>query len=128
MSGTNKTIPRLWAGFAVIMAAAGVLLWRLGAAHFITGIAGGIAVAYLGLLMYYLLIPRPGSKPITFIRGYIPGALLRYIIMIGAFCAVVFVLRINAIGVLLGIFLGMMVSTFISLNHLRQSPHKHPEV
>ena len=37
-------------------------------------------------------------------------------------CAVVFWLKINAVGVLVGAFAGMMTATFISLNKMR-----HPE-
>lgn len=122
MNGKNNTAVNLAAGFAVVLAAAGVLLWRLGAAHLVTGIVWGIVVAHLGLLMYYILVPRPGGTTIKFFRGYLPGALLRYVIMISAFCAVVFWLRINAVGVLLGAFVGMMTATFISLNRMRRPP------
>ncbi|MGA2506613.1 MAG: hypothetical protein ABSF80_03960 [Chitinispirillaceae bacterium] len=122
MNGKNKIPARLSAGFAIVMLAAIVLLRRPGAAHVVTGIVWGMVVALLGLLIYYIVIPRPGVQVKSFIRGYLPGALLRYVIMICAFCAVVFWLKINAVGVLLGAFAGMMTATFISLNKMR-----HPE-
>lgn len=127
MSGKNKTAVSMIAGLAVVTAAAGVLLVRFGADHIATGIGGGIAVAYLGLLTYYLLVPRPGGRVKNFFRGYLPGALLRYVIMIGAFCAVVFRLRINAVGVLVGTFAGMMTATIISLFKMRRTPSRPPE-
>ena len=122
MKRKNNTAVNLPAGFAVLLAAAGVLLWRLGAAHLVTGIVWGILVAHLGLLMYFILVPRPDGTNIKFFRKYLPGALLRYVIMISAFCVVVFWLRINAVGVLIGTFAGMMTATFISLNRMRRPP------
>ena len=116
MNGKNKIPARLWAGFAIVMLAAVVMLQRPGAAHIVTGIVWGIVVAHLGVLIYYMMATRSGVK----VRGYLPGALLRNVIMIGAFCAVVFWLKINAGGVLLGAFAGMMTATFVSLNKMRR--------
>jgi hypothetical protein len=114
----------LLTGFVAVLVAAGVLLWRLSAANLMTGAVWGLGVAYTGVLLYYALIPRPGAGRVSFFRGYLPGALVRYVIMISAFCAVVFWLKINALGVLLGTFAGMMAATFVSLNKMRQTKSK----
>jgi hypothetical protein len=130
MSGKDTGIT-LVAGFVLTVAAAAALLLvpRFGEAHLVTGIVCGLGVAYLGFLLYYFLLPRPGEKGtgIPFLRGYLPGAALRYVIMIGAFCAVVFLLQVHAIGVLIGTFIGMMASTFVTLNKMRVPPPKSPE-
>jgi hypothetical protein len=49
-----------------------------------------------------------------------PGALLRYAVMIGVFSLAVFIIKINALGLLLGLFAGMTASTFFFLNKMRQ--------
>jgi len=127
MNRNNRVLPGLLTGFAAVMAAAGVLLWRLTAANILTGAVWGVGVAYTGVLLYYALIPRPGKGTVSFFRGYLPGAVLRYVIMVGAFCAVVFGLKINALGVLMGTFAGMMAATFVSLNKMRQTKSTLPE-
>jgi hypothetical protein len=127
MNRNNSMVPGLLTGFAAIMATAGVLLWRLTAANIVTGVVWGVGVAYAGVLVYYALIPRPGRGTGSFFRGYLPGALLRYVIMIGAFSVVVFWLKINALGVLIGTFGGMMAATFVSLNKMRQTKSTFPE-
>jgi hypothetical protein len=128
MSRSNAKPVTLLIGFVLTLAGAAVLLWKLGPENVITGTVWGIGVAYLGFLLFYFLIQRPKGHgtTVSLLRGYLPWALLRYVIMIGAFCAVVFWLRVNAIGVLLGIFLGMMASTFVSLAAMRRAPPKPP--
>jgi ABC-type enterochelin transport system permease subunit len=121
MSRVNVTLP-LISGFAVVAAAAAALFYALPPNNFITGTVAGVGVAYLGFLLYYFLMPRSG----TFLKSYLPGAVVRYVVMIGTFCIVVFMLKINMPGVLLGTFLGMMVSTFISLNTMRRSANNPP--
>jgi hypothetical protein len=122
MSSDNVTLP-LISGFVIVTAATIALFYSLPPNHFVTGTVAGVGVAYLGFLLYYFLMPRAG----TFLKSYLPGAVIRYVVMIGAFCVVVFILKINTLGVLLGTFIGMMISTFISLNTMRRSTNKPPE-
>jgi hypothetical protein len=124
--GTNLKLP-LILGMVVAAIAAAVLCAAFGRAHLATGTVMGICIAYLGFLLYMLLMPRSGGKGFSFVKNYLPGAAVRYAVMIGAFCAVVFWLRINTLGVLLGTFIGMMVSTFVSLSSMRQAATKPPE-
>jgi hypothetical protein len=128
MSASGKAAARYITGFAVVVgiAASMMVIPGLGRANLFTGIMSGIAVAYLGFLLLYFLFPRPAEKGErgSFFQGYIIGAVLRYAIMISAFCGVVFGLHINPIGVLIGAFAGMMTSTFISLNKMRQTTPK----
>ena len=128
MSASTKASLQYLSGFAGVLgiAAAASLIPGCGRANIFTGIVSGVAVAYLGFLLLYFLFPRPAENGanVSFFRSYILGAVLRYVVMIGAFCAVVFWLRINMFGVLIGAFIGMMVSTFVSLNKMKQAPPK----
>ena len=115
--------PLMTGGLVLVLAAAGLLLALVGRGKIVTGIVWGIFVAYAGTILYFFLIPRPAeSGPFRFVQGYLPGAVIRYIVMIGLFCGVVFWLRVNPAGVLIGTFVGMMASTFVSLNSMRQPP------
>jgi hypothetical protein len=116
------------AGIVAVAGIAAALYVFLGKAHLATGTVAGVGVAYLGFLLYVLLMPRPGTAGFSFVKNYLPGAVARYAVMIGAFCAVVFLLGINPLGVLLGAFLGMMASTFVTLNSMRQAANRPPEV
>jgi Zn-dependent protease len=126
MSTAKKAIP-LILGVVIVAGAVATLYPLLGASHLATGTVAGLGVAYLGFLLYFFLLPRPGEKGFSFFKSYLPGAAARYIVMIGAFCAVVFLLKINTLGVLLGTFVGMMLSTFLSINTMRRKPTKPPE-
>jgi Zn-dependent protease len=113
-------------GIVIVAIAAAVLYSILGADHLVTGTVAGIGIAYLGFLLYFFLMPRPDKDGFSFFKSYLPGAVIRYVVMIGAFCAIVFLLKINTLGVLLGTFIGMMISTFVSLNGMRRA-NKPPE-
>jgi Zn-dependent protease len=113
-------------GIVIVAIAAAVLYSILGADHLVTGTVAGIGIAYLGFLLYFFLMPRPDKDGFSFFKSYLPGAVIRYVVMIGAFCAIVFLLKINTLGVLLGTFIGMMISTFVSLNGMRKA-NKPPE-
>lgn len=126
MSGTSAPIA-LWAGFALVAAVAAALIPLAGRQSMATGITTGVGIAYLGFLLYYYLFPRPGNSNSSFMKLYVPGAVLRYVVMTGVFCTVVFLLKIHPIGVLLGTFVGMMASTFVSLNTMRQKGPKTSE-
>lgn len=119
------TVP-LILGIVIVAIATAALYAVLGADHLATGATAGIGIAYLGFLLYFFLMPRPGKDGFSFFKSYLPGAAVRYVVMIGAFCAVVFLLKINTLGVLLGTFIGMMISTFVSLNGMRKA-NKPPE-
>ena len=127
--GFGKIILPLVLGFAAVVCVSAVffLLPSFGADHLITGTVTGICVAYLGFLLYFFLMPRPKESGGSFFSSYLPGAVARYVVMVGAFCIVVFLLKIHTLGVLLGTFIGMMISTFISLNLMRRTPCKPPE-
>jgi hypothetical protein len=127
--GTGKGILLLVLGFVALSAAAAVLYLApaFGRGHFMTGAVAGVGVAYLAFLLYFLLLPRPDGKTLSFVRSYLPGAAVRYIVLVGAFCAVVFWLKMEAFGVLLGAFAGMMAATFVSLFKMRRSALKPPE-
>lgn len=127
MNRNHSTLAWLCTGFVAVIAVAGVLLWRLTAANIMTGAVWGLGVAYTGVLLYYALIPRPGAGTVSFFRGYLPGALVRYVIMISAFCAVVFWLKINTLGVLLGTFAGMMAVMFVTLLKMKQATARPPD-
>ena len=120
------TVP-LILGFAIISIASAALYFSLGVNHMATGTVTGIGIAYLGFLLYFFLMPRPGNNGFSFFKSYLPGAVIRYVVMITAFCAVVFLLKVNTLGVLLGTFIGMMISTFVSLNTIRRSTNRSPE-
>jgi hypothetical protein len=128
MSVNTKAAAGYITGFAVVVGIAVGMMFvpGLGRANLFTGIVTGVAVAYLGFLLLYFLFPRPAEngERESFVQGYMIGAVLRYAIMISAFCGVVFGLHINPIGVLIGAFVGMMTSTFISLNKMRQATPK----
>jgi Zn-dependent protease len=113
-------------GIVIVAIAAAVLYSVLGADHLATGTVAGIGIAYLGFLLYFFLMPRPDKDGFSFFKSYLPGAVIRYVVMIGALCAIVFLLKINTLGVLLGTFIGMMISTFVSLNGMRKA-NKPPE-
>ncbi|MBN1129127.1 MAG: hypothetical protein JXA71_09080 [Chitinispirillaceae bacterium] len=126
---TGKAILPLILGL-VLVAGAGMAFFflpGLGPDHPATGAVVGFGVAYLGFLLYYLLLPFPAGKNGSFFASYLPGAVARYVVMISAFCTVVFLFKIHTLGVLLGTFIGMMVSTFVSLNSMRRKPQKSPE-
>ena len=114
-------------GLLGIILATGALLVLLPAIPLASGIAAGVGIAYVGFMLYYFLFPRPGAQGLSFVKGYLPGAAVRYAAMIGIFCAVVFWLKMHAVGVLLGVFAGMMASTFVSLNTLRRNGEKTSE-
>jgi hypothetical protein len=113
-------------GIVIVAIVTAALYSVLGAKHLATGATAGIGIAYLGFLLYFFLMPRPGKDGFSFFKSYLPGAVIRYVVMIGAFCTVVFLLKINTLGVLLGTFIGMMISTFVSLNGMRKA-NKPPE-
>jgi len=123
---SNNTAAALFAGFVPIAGGAAAILITLGKDSPVTGIIWGIGVAYVGFLLYVLFIPRPG-KQFSFAKNYLPGAVARYVVMIGAFCVVVFVLKIHGLSVLAGIFAGMMTATIISLFKMRRTPSQPPE-
>jgi hypothetical protein len=125
MSSANVTLP-LIIGAVVVTAAAAVVYFLSGPLKLVTGTVAGFDIAYLGFLLYYFLLPRQIEKG-AFVKSYLPGAAARYIVMIGILCIAVFVLKINTLGVLLGTFIGMMLSTFVSLNTIRKSTAKPPE-
>jgi hypothetical protein len=119
MGPKNNPVPRLIIGLILAALAAGAALWKLKAGHPLTGVVWGIGISYFGVLVYTLLLPK-GSAGKTPVGGYLSGAVLRYVVMIGVFCFAVFIVRINGIGLLLGLFLGMTASTFFFLNKMRQ--------
>ena len=119
------TVP-LILGIVIVVIAAAALYSVLGANHLATGATAGIGIAYLGFLLYFFLMPRPGKEGFSFFKSYLPGAVVRYVVMIGAFCAIIFLFKINTLGVLLGTFIGMMISTFVSLDGMRKA-NKPPE-
>jgi hypothetical protein len=123
---TGKTTIPLILGFAAIAAAAAVLyvVPAFGPRHFLTGVAAGVGVAYLAFMLYFLLLPRPDGNKISIVKTYLPGAAARYVVLVGAFCATVFWLKIEAIGVLLGAFAGMMAATFVSLVKMRRAANR----
>jgi hypothetical protein len=97
-----------------------------GARHFLTGAAAGLGIANLAFLLYFLLLPRSDGKQMSFVRSYLPGAAARYVVLIGAFCAMIFWLKMEALGVLVGAFAGMMAATFISLVKMRRTATRSP--
>ena len=112
---------KLSIGLILAAALAGLTLWRLKAGHLITGVVWGIGIAYFGVLVYTLLLPKKsGGNGLA--TGYLPGAVLRYAVMIGVFSVAVFIVNINGIGLLLGMVAGMTASTFFFLNKMRQGP------
>jgi hypothetical protein len=124
----RNNVPMMLAGLALVLLGAGLLLALAGRDRMITGIAWGICVAYAGTMLYSILVPRPSDKgSFSFLQGYLPGALIRYSVMISVFCAVVFWLRVSSAGVLIGTFAGMRVSTFVSLNRMRLATAQPPE-
>jgi hypothetical protein len=125
MSSANVTLP-LIIGAVVVTAAAAVVYYLSGPLKLVTGTVAGFDIAYLGFLLYYFLLPRQTEKG-AFLKSYLPGAAARYTVMIGILYIVVFVLKINTLGVLLGTFIGMMLSTFVSLNTMRKATAKPPE-
>lgn len=114
-------------GLLAIILITGALQVFLPAAPLAAGIAAGVGIAYVGFILYYFLFPRPGVKKLTFFQGYLPGAAIRYAAMIGLFCAVIFWLKMDTMGVLLGAFVGMMVTTFLSLNTMRRKGENSSE-
>jgi hypothetical protein len=125
---TGKTlVPLILGGIATAAAAAVLyLVPAFGPRHFLTGTAGGLLVAYLAFLLYLLLLPRPDGNKISFVRSYLPGAVARYAVLIGAFCALVFWLNMDTLGVLVGAFAGMMAATFVSLVTMRRAATRTP--
>jgi hypothetical protein len=123
----GKTATALILGFVVIAAITAALYTApaFGARHAVTGMAAGVGVAYLGFILYFLLMPRPDEKGFSFFKSYVPGMMARYVVLIGAFCAVIFWLKMEALSVLLGAFAGMMAATFVSLVKMRR-PAKRP--
>jgi F0F1-type ATP synthase assembly protein I len=128
MRSGKSSLPLIF-GSIVVAGAAAILFFfpGFGPKHLVTGTVFGIGIAYLGFLLYYFLMPRPWVQGGSFFSSYLPGAAARYSVMIGVFCAAVFLLNIHPLGVLLGTFIGMMLSTFLSLNSMRQKPQKPPE-
>jgi hypothetical protein len=126
MTGGANTMIMLLALLAIVIVTVALQVF-LPAEPLAAGIAAGVGIAYVGFILYYFLFPRPGAKKLTFIQGYLPGAVLRYVAMIGLFCAVVFWLKMHTVGVLLGAFVGMMVSTFLSLNTIRHKGENSSE-
>ena len=126
--GTNKAVVPLVLGFFATAAAAAALYLvpAFGPRHFLTGAVAGLGVAYLALLLYFVLMPRPDGRKYSFVKSYLPGAAARYIVLVGAFCAVVFWLKMEAIGVLLGAFAGMMAATLVSLVKMRRTTNRSP--
>jgi hypothetical protein len=126
--GTNKAAVPLVLGFFATAAAAAALYLApaFGPRHFITGAVGGLCVAYLAFLLHVLLTPGPGVKYVSFAKSYLPGAAARYLVLTGAFCAVIFWLKMETLGVLLGVFTGMMTATFISLFKMRRTTERSP--
>ncbi|MBN2188156.1 MAG: hypothetical protein JW699_01780 [Chitinispirillaceae bacterium] len=126
--GTNKTVTPLVLGFFATAAATAALYVApaFGAGHFLTGAVAGAGVAYLAFLLYMLLIPAPDGKYISFVKSYLPGAAARYIALTGAFCAMVFWLNMEPLGVLLGVFAGIMAATFFSLIKMRRTTPRSP--
>jgi hypothetical protein len=113
----------------IVTAAITAVLYRapaFGAQHVVTGIAAGAGVAYLGFILYFFLMPRPDEKGFSFFKSYLPGVVARYVVLIGAFCAVIFWLKIEATGVLVGAFAGMMAAAFVSLVKMRRTAKKSP--
>jgi hypothetical protein len=109
---------KLSTGLILAAALAVLTLWKLKAGHLITGVVWGMGIAYFGVLVYTLLLPKQsgGKAPVV---GYLPGAVLRYAVMIGVFSVSVFIVKINGLGLLLGMFVGMTASTFFFLNKMR---------
>jgi hypothetical protein len=126
--GTNKAAAPLFLGFFATAAAAVALYLApaFGARHFLTGAVAGLCVAYLAFLLYVLLTPGPGVKYVSFVKSYLPGAAARYVVLTGAFCAVIFWLKMETLGVLLGVFAGMMTATVISLFKMRRTAERSP--
>jgi hypothetical protein len=126
--GTNKSTLPLILGFFPTAAAAAVLyaVPAFGPRHLLTGVAAGVGVAYLAFMLYFLLLPRPEGGKISFVKSYLPGAAARYVVLISAFCAVIFWIKIDAVGVLLGAFGGMMAATFVSLVKMRRAANRSP--
>jgi hypothetical protein len=126
--GTGKILVPLVLGFTAT-AAAGAALYAapaFGAAHFLTGAVAGLGVAYLAFLLHVLLMPGRDGKYISFVRSYLPGAAVRYIVLTGAFCALVFWIEMEALGVLLGVFAGIMAATLFSLMRMRRTATRSP--
>lgn len=127
MSQKNNPVLKLSLGLILAAAAACLSLWKLTAGHLLTGVVWGIGIAYFGVLVYTLLLPGRGEGKGSFPAGYVPGAILRYAVMIGVFSIAVFIVKINPLGLLLGMFVGMTASTFFFLNKMRRGTSPTPE-
>jgi hypothetical protein len=121
MNSGKRAVP-LILGFIALSGADAVVYGvpAFGPEHCITGTIAGLCVAYLGFLLYFFLMPRPGERRISFFRSYLPAAAVRYIVMLGIFCALIFWLNMEALSVLLGAFAGMMALTVVTLIKMRQ--------
>ncbi len=127
MSPKNSPVLKLSLGLILAAAAACLSFWKLTAGHLFTGVVWGIGIAYFGVFVYTLLLPKRGGGKGSFLAGYVPGALLRYTVMIGVFSLAVFIVKINPLGLLLGMFAGMTASTFFFLNKMRRGASPTPE-
>jgi hypothetical protein len=125
---TNKAVVPLVLGFFATAAAAAALYLApaFGAGHFLTGAVAGLGVAHLAFLLYMFLMPGRDRKYMSFVKSYLPGAAARYLVLTGAFCVVVFWLKMEALGVLLGVFAGIMAATFFSLIRMRRTTPGSP--
>ena len=115
------------AGFIGMAVVAGLSFWKMKPGAIVTGILWGAGIAYTGVLVYALLLPCPHREKEPFWWRYLSGLVLRYAIMIGLFCLTVFILRIHPIGLLIGMFAGMTVSTLFFLNKIRHPGLTPPE-
>ena len=124
----GRTAAPLILGFIATAAITAVLYMvpAFGARHAVTGMAAGVGVAYLGFILYFFLMPRPDKKGFSFFKSYLPGVVTRYVVLIGAFYAVIFWLKMEALSVLLGTFAGMMAATFVSLVKMRRTVKRSP--
>ena len=122
MSRKNNPVVNLALGLVFAATAAGLALWKLRAGSLVTGMVWGGGIAYFGVLVYTLLLPKKSGGRGLVPAGYLLGAVVRYAVMIGVFCIAVFMVKINGIGLLIGLFIVMTASTFFFLNKMRQGP------
>lgn len=126
----TKTKNSVLAATLVLCALTAAGLFFPGRESIATGIGGGLAVATIGLLLFVLSPAVDVSQPLgRLLTAHIAGALLfRIPLMCLIFAATILLIRLNTVGILIGVTIGALIfGTIAFARYVRVDgpPEKH---
>jgi hypothetical protein len=119
----NLKSKNLLIGFILLLAISVAGIFLKGKLEFFNGILWGFTLSYSGLLLFIFLpnFKQNNSYKKVSIATYLSRSAIRITIIMALFLSLIFLLKVHAIGLLVGSFVSMMILNFYFLFNMKQS-------